>query len=536
MNKQLSIAQKFKDAIVFIGLGLSCQLLIAAEPPSSIVVENFDRLPLNQPWSKVAYTKIIDDCGLGTVDNKCLRVEYAPAWNGSTRLTKRLPIPAHDHYTLSYDLYFEPGFEYVRGGKLPGLGSKKPTTGCDAINAEDWSVRSMWSFFGAVRNYFYSQDRTEDCGAGEISSRRVFGTGRWHHVELNVKLNTQQSPYSGYVIQKIDGQVVADDRQLKLREVYTPESLISTFMFSTFFGGDDTSWSPSRQVFARFDNFEVRPFGNMADELAIASRIGLIAPQKPKKPKLVLSQDKVENHIFYEQNFDKIPAEKYTNNLWKSTFPETNWVVGPTEKRVFIDGQRSVNEDGNSIQVLYPKERPSGGDSGTRWHIGMSNNHRTLALSYWVYFDDEFNFQKKGKLPGMGHTGTSISDPWRVYFSWRQDGLLGLDLSSSSGYRHEKLNFEGAVPRLAKGQWQLLQMYLVLNVKGQSDGSAELWLNQRKIGFVNRLSFDPSGETGSLDTLFFYTYLDSNEDTTTKKSQNQEIWFDEIILSEKPLQ
>ena len=52
-------------------------------------------------------------------------------------------------YTLSYDVYFEPGFDFAKGGKLPGLAAANFDSGCtEDGNAKrsnsNWSERVMW--------------------------------------------------------------------------------------------------------------------------------------------------------------------------------------------------------------------------------------------------------------------------------------------------------------------------------------------------------------------------------------------------------
>jgi hypothetical protein len=222
-----------------------------------LVIEDFENSIIGSTWLKLNDTQIINHCDLGSPNDKCLRVKFIPSDVGSSRLVRRIELPESDHYILKYDLFFEPGFQFIRGGKLPGLGPNNPTTGCQSTSVAGWSVRLMWRSNGSVQNYVYGQDRPNPCGNGEVSSDTVFTTGQWHAVEIDVQLNSGKGIYDGHVITQVDSVIVLESKEIRLRDSMTEDSLISRFMFSTFFGGSDISWAPSKPVYARFDNFRV---------------------------------------------------------------------------------------------------------------------------------------------------------------------------------------------------------------------------------------------------------------------------------------
>ncbi|MEC5386906.1 cellulose binding domain-containing protein [Uliginosibacterium sp. H3] len=122
------------------------------------------------------------------------------------------PVPGKA-YTLSYDVYFEPGFDFAKGGKLPGLAAAAFDSGCtEDGNAKrqngNWSVRIMWRANGRVELYSYDQTRPSgSCGitrmideqAGDppyevpdqipADSKFRFKPGTWYTVRLALKLN-----------------------------------------------------------------------------------------------------------------------------------------------------------------------------------------------------------------------------------------------------------------------------------------------------------------------------------------------------------
>ena len=116
-------------------------------------------------------------------------------------------------YTLSYDLYFEPGFDFAKGGKLPGLASAVFDSGCtDDGSAKrtpaNWSERVMWRENGRVELYSYDQSRPSgNCGIDELvdaqpgdaayeypevvpgDTKFRFKTGVWYTVTISVAVN-----------------------------------------------------------------------------------------------------------------------------------------------------------------------------------------------------------------------------------------------------------------------------------------------------------------------------------------------------------
>ena len=77
---------------------------------------------------------------------------------------KRYGFKPERDATLIYSFMMKPGFEFVKGGKLPGLGGGNATTGCDPIDPGGWSMRYMWRRNGKAVVYAYHLDRMNECG------------------------------------------------------------------------------------------------------------------------------------------------------------------------------------------------------------------------------------------------------------------------------------------------------------------------------------------------------------------------------------
>ncbi len=130
--------------------------------------------------------------------------------NGSATAT---PLPSKA-YTLTYKVYFEPGFDFAKGGKLPGLAARAFDSGCTENGSAKrsgsrWSVRLMWRANGRVELYSYDQSRPSgSCGISTLidevegdppyevpgsippgSTKFRFKPGVWYAITLAVKVN-----------------------------------------------------------------------------------------------------------------------------------------------------------------------------------------------------------------------------------------------------------------------------------------------------------------------------------------------------------
>ncbi len=78
----------------------------------------------------------------------------------------RMPFARRDEAELTYQLCFEEGFDFKKGGKLPGLcGGPKTITGGDAVSGRDgFSVRLMWRKEGRGQAYVYHMDQPSKYG------------------------------------------------------------------------------------------------------------------------------------------------------------------------------------------------------------------------------------------------------------------------------------------------------------------------------------------------------------------------------------
>ena len=203
--------------------------------------------------------------GKGADNSTGLRAEYRGYHRGSERIVTHLPLPAPgNEYTLNYDVRFAEDFQFVKGGKLLGLGPRKHVTGGRPIVPEGWSTRVMFRTGGVPRLYTYHQDMQGQYGDGGTTVKPFrFEKGRYYSVSLHVRVNDDPDVANGFARLYVDGELIERHEELRLRGSMGEESLIDKFMFSSFHGGHTPEWAPKdadgnyTTVYATFDNIAV---------------------------------------------------------------------------------------------------------------------------------------------------------------------------------------------------------------------------------------------------------------------------------------
>lgn len=211
------------------------------------------------PWNNgldEGRATIVEESG-----NHILRVTYPANEYGPNKGGVQFKVPFGQTFSelyLSYRIRFASGFDFVKGGKIPGLVGGTAPTGC--INdTTGFSARMMWRTGGDAVQYMYFPEKQNACGDDylyETGNGAVkFQPGSWHTVEHRIVMNTPGAT-DGIVEAWFDGKMALSDKTFLLRLADGTYG-IDTLYFSTFFGGGDSSWAPSTPQIADFDEFIV---------------------------------------------------------------------------------------------------------------------------------------------------------------------------------------------------------------------------------------------------------------------------------------
>jgi hypothetical protein len=181
-----------------------------------------------------------------------------PAGNNGVVAMKTLPRQV-DNACIRYRIRFGTGFDWSKGGKLPGLSGVapgvSPTLPAGGGNPGDkgWSGRLMWGSSGSMKSYMYYPTQPYHYGQGFGWSRRV-DDGRWHVLRQCYRMNTVGKK-NGVLRAWLDGVRVLNRTDFVYRLKNTVH--ISHMMWSIFRGGSTMDWAGQRDSHIDFDRVRI---------------------------------------------------------------------------------------------------------------------------------------------------------------------------------------------------------------------------------------------------------------------------------------
>jgi len=193
---------------------------------------------------------------------RALRIQYPAGGVGPTQGGAQFIVPLagnHQELYCAYRMRFEASFNFVKGGKIPGLSGGNHPTGCSGVpsGTDGFTARMMWREGGAAVQYMYYPDQAQACGDDfpwTVGGTRAFKHGDWYSVEHHLLLNTGDQP-NGVMQTWFDGQLALDRKDVRFRSVDSVP--IDSFYFSTFFGGSTAEWAPPEDEYVDFDDIVV---------------------------------------------------------------------------------------------------------------------------------------------------------------------------------------------------------------------------------------------------------------------------------------
>lgn len=204
--------------------------------------------------------------------SQVLKVKYPANVYGfeASGATWNMRFAGRDEYYLVYRVKFSPGFEWQKGGKLPGLCggaggiNGAPPAGGFYGGYDGFSSRYMWTPGGKLILYFYwsgqpsrTAPRGEQYGEG-IDLNTTMATGSSYWLKMRVKLNTAgQANGIMQVWASPDGTNYYEKLYRGSIEYRRGAWKIDQLMFHTFYGGGDSSFAPPHDNYACFDDVNV---------------------------------------------------------------------------------------------------------------------------------------------------------------------------------------------------------------------------------------------------------------------------------------
>ena len=242
------------------------------------------------PWvNRGPANNVVDNHFLG---KKSFRVSYPKGGVGPGETGGQFPMVFADMTGLQegyfqemymrYYVKFEEGFDFKRGGKLPGLmggGNSWSRSGGDQPDGSNgWTMRFMWRRNGDINVYAYLPPSDNGKWGGvqwgqDIDCNFRAEPGKWHCIEQYINVGTPGQD-DGKLKVWIDGVKRLDIDDMRFWDIENNYGRVGGLYFSTFHGGNTSDWAPDVDSYAQFDGI-----------VMAGKRIG---PAKRETPELIL--------------------------------------------------------------------------------------------------------------------------------------------------------------------------------------------------------------------------------------------------------
>jgi hypothetical protein len=248
--------------------------------------------------------------------------------------------------------------------------------------------------------------------------------------------------------------------------------------------------------------------------------------------------------VLFYHDFNNEALHTYTvddiRTSWNNAIP----VLKENAVKIVNDPDPSGSH-GNVIRVFHAANSTvHQNNSGAEWFMDIGS-HDEMYLAYDLYFEDDADFARGGKLPGLNsvdywpHAGTPSdgTNDWSGTVLWKDDGLSASYLyhaNNPNNYGDVKSWNDGPNGQVyfKRGAWNRIEVYYKMNTPGILDGSLKAWLNGVKVLDTNSIMYRmPGGEHLKIGQFRFASFYNS----TAAPSSDQYIYFDNFVVSTKPI-
>ena len=189
-----------------------------------------------------------------------LRQKLVPNRQGSERVSGGAYLQSARTVTISQRVMFEKGFDWGGknvGGKLGvGIGGGSSPSG-GQVKKDGFTARFMWRGDGKggayLAVYSYEATRPSKWGKDYPMRSHKLTAGQWVDLRLEVTANSATNKRDGRLRAWVNDKLLIDQKRVGWQTA-GGKPWIDRLIYSTFHGGGDRSWSPSRTNYIRFMN------------------------------------------------------------------------------------------------------------------------------------------------------------------------------------------------------------------------------------------------------------------------------------------
>lgn len=206
-------------------------------------------------------------------------------------------------------------------------------------------------------------------------------------------------------------------------------------------------------------------------------------------------------------------------------------LIGVEENVELLPGD---GEEGAFLRVRYPEESVNFGSADDETPLGGAAFYTPFAktkvscLHYRVRFQEDFEFAKGGKLPGLyagdapsGGEKVSGKDGWSIRLMWRKDGEGELYEYIYNKKGKYGLSVGRGTFTFPRGRWVDIDLEVVVNDPGERNGQARLWVDGRPVVEQRDIVYSTEDDGPLEGGLMFSTFFGgSSESWASPKDQH----------------
>ena len=183
--------------------------------------------------------------------------------------------------------------------------------------------------------------------------------------------------------------------------------------------------------------------------------------------------------------FETSELGPYTYKAARKEWGKVSWAQLSERVKVVRDQDPQF---GKVLKVTYPKGSLGPKQGGGQFLVPLPPSEE-LWLSYYIKFDNQFDFKKGGKLPGLTSGGSKYTgglkptkgQGWSARFMWKEGGraIVYLYYVDMPGKWGDNLLLKGFT--FTPGSWHHITQHIKVNTADEANGVIEVWIDDEKL-------------------------------------------------------
>jgi hypothetical protein len=202
---------------------------------------------------------------------------------------------------------------------------------------------------------------------------------------------------------------------------------------------------------------------------------------------------------------------------------ETNWLMGKIEYSRFLfsninSTSRIKSFGGDKVLEVSHTKGLFGPTVGSQFFMKLVRKYQHISLSYYMYFAQDFDFRKGGKLPGLaggeiigGGIKATGTNGWSARFMFLDNGRLCayMYLPNSNrkfGEMFMLRNAEKDHYKIKRGEWLKVEQIIQMNSIGKNNGVLKVKINDVEFLQLDTITYRSTSKL-AVDKVLFSVFF-----------------------------